>query len=159
VPRLDLRDAREDGHELAGLQPRRRAVVRADRGVLERVRELEEGGLAGERGPELERDPVGRAAAGLLDRGAQGVDVLDLLVAQLARQALDVVGERDLPDRVAVQAGLHVLEREQVLEQLEVVLDVGDRAGGERPRGEGPAGDRGAHEQLGAGQAHERPSV
>ena len=42
---------------------------------------------------------------------------------------------------------------------LEVVLDVGQRAGGERPGRERAAGDRRADEELGAGHAGHAPSV
>ena len=136
VARLDLDDAAGGREQLLGLDHRRRAVVGADAGVLERTAPARGTLGARERVAEVDLRRLDGGAAEVLDRRREGVDVLLLVGAdQLDQVGLGAVQPLDLLRRLLVERRLEVLEGEGEIEDV----DIAARALRERPA------DQGAH--------------
>jgi len=100
VARLHLHDGAGGAEHLLGLDHRRGPVVGAHPGVLEDVRELQERLLVGERAAEVDAGLLDRLAAGALDRRGERVDVLGLVVAELAK----LIGDHEVEHVDALSA-------------------------------------------------------
>ena len=145
VPGLDLHDATGGGEQLLRLERGRGAVVGADPGVLERLRELEERVVGGEGVAEVDLRSLHRLAAEVRDRRRQRVDVLVLVARDHLDERAELARRLQVREGLLVERRLQVLEREREVEDVQVAL--ARLALRERPL------DEGAHRERPVGRA------
>jgi hypothetical protein len=118
VPRLDLDDSAGRRQHFLRLDRRGGAVVGADAGVLEGLRQLQEAGRAAV--GELEFRLRHRLAAELLDSRGERFHVLLLVIGQQRDQLPELAAPPHPAFRLSVELGLEVLEGEREVEDRDV---------------------------------------
>src|SRR6476646_2181301 len=152
VARLDLHDRAGGREDVARPDARRRAVVGAHPGVLERPGELQERPLVREHGAEADLRSRNRHAAEPVDRLGDRIDVGDLVVADLAHEPHRLAAHvAALGDGARVERRLDVLEREREVEDVDAAAGL-LRARAAHARPDGRAAEQRAGRQGAAGE-------